>query len=249
MPCYEKYIQRGNVLDVRKYHAVGRRTMQHRQRGERVASSTAIQAEKNEWQARRRLYWLICTNFKPYEDVFLTLTHGDATDEEKARIEIKKFFEKVRYHCQKQGFPEVRYILVIEKQGRWHHHLVMNYLPCKMIISLWTCGQIKHYEHLRGEETFMELVGYLLNDDKLSKEPRPKNKRRWSSSKNLEQPTVVVHEIGREEILLTVPSVPDGYRLLPDWYNGCDAYGHPYQVYTCIRNETAIKINLEEENG
>ncbi|MDL2318683.1 hypothetical protein LJC74_06370 [Eubacteriales bacterium OttesenSCG-928-A19] len=225
------------MLEVRKYYAPNRYLSTNRQQSKNPnAAQSSQQAAKNQRYAIRRLWWLMCANFKPFEDVFLTLTHSNEIQETEARAEIKKFFERVRYHCQKDECPEVKHLLILEKQGRWHHHVVMNNLPHKMLMSLWTCGRIKHYERLQGEETFKELAKYLLSDDKPLKSQRPKHKRRWSGSKNLEKPIISIAEIDREKIDRELPKAPEGYRLLPDWYIGCDSYGCLYQTYTCIRN-------------
>lgn len=241
MPYLEKTIRCGDYVHVQRYYAwhTGRRVP--RQKDER--ESAADQKRRNGRHARFRLQCLLQTNFP--EGTFLTLTHGEAApiDEETAKKRYSRYIEALRKHRNRQG-KELKYIVIHECQGgRWHHHLITNETSLDAVAALWPHGRATA-SRLDPSQQYADLAAYLVRDEKPPKgqpgaenvkEPRRKHSRRWSGSRNLEQPEVAVREIRRPGILKQYPRARKGYRLLPDWTCGCDVLGNIWQHYTCVR--------------
>ena len=214
--------------------------------------TTENQMKLNDRNAAKKMAMKICGNFVPHQDLFTTLTHPPGVSEENAKKAIKKFLDLMRKRCKKLG-SEFKYILVTEKQGYWHHHLIMEDTPLDVIRELWkkaTEGMRRGEENrvsistLDPFDNFKSLAKYLVCPEKPSrrenpspgeaenaKEPRRKGAQRYSCSKNLEKPVVTPQVIKR--ISKTEPRPPKGYRLL-GWNKWCDDYGEMHAEYTCV---------------
>ena len=84
--------------------------------------------------------------------------------------------------------------------------------------------------------TYEELARYLTRGHKPrrgaegaenAKTPRRKGARRWHASRNLARPVETKRQIARPP-KPGEPKARKGYRLLPDWYVGCDRLGYVY---------------------
>ena len=211
------------------------------------------QGKLNDRNAAKKLAMKICGNFIPHEDLFVTLTHPPGVNEINAKKAIKKFLRLMRGRCRKGNEKkELKYILVTEKQGYWHHHLILEDTPLDTIRELWkkaTEGMRRGEENrvsistLDPFDNFNSLAGYLVCPEKPSrrenpsaeesenaKAPRKKGAQRYSCSKNLEKPTVTPQVIKR--VSKSEPRPPKGYRIL-SWNKWCDNYGDMHAEYTC----------------
>jgi hypothetical protein len=206
----------------------------------------------NDRHTAKKLAMKICGNFIPHEDLFVTLTHPPGVSEENARKAIKKFLRLMRERYRAED-KELKYILVTEKQGYWHHHLILEDIPLDIIRELWkkaTKGMRRGEENrvsistLDPFDNFKSLAEYLVNPEKPSrrnnpsaeesenaKAPRRKGAQRYSCSKNLEKPVVTPQVIKR--VSKSEPRPPKGYQLL-GWNKWCDDYGDMHAEYTCI---------------
>ncbi|MEG1845154.1 MAG: hypothetical protein RR296_13005 [Clostridia bacterium] len=236
-----KVIHSGGMMEAIKYRgAKGGRKLPRAQKGK---PSTEARARLNEQEAWARLVRLMnCNFFRDRGDLFMVLTHEDEPDEETAKRRVSNFFRRVQYYRDKHGMTELKYICVDERQGQWHHHMMMSAMDADTIRELWGHGNVR-VELVDDRENYRDTARYFLQADKPPKgdpeadslkSPREKGKRRWRSSQNLDQPVIEVREIPAGQ-LAKPPKAPKGYRLLPDWKMWADDMGNIHQRYTCVR--------------
>ena len=250
MPYYEKRVTSGKLVEVERYFATrdGRRIS----RGVNENDTPEEQQRINERHAQRRLMRLINANFsREAGDVLVTYTHKGQLTEAEARKEARNLINRLDRLRKKKHLPKLKYIIVTEKQSKWHHHLIMNGgLTLEEIGSVWNdkAGERGRWQvsPLDDAYTFEDLAKYLTEQHKpkkgkpdaaSAKEPRAKYARRWNGSRNLVQPKVEKREIKRPPSPRE-PKPPKGYRLLPNWYTGCDRFGNLFQYYACVRDGT-----------
>lgn len=158
----------------------------------------------------------------------------------------------MRHYRKKNNLSELKYILTTEKQGQWHHHLIMSAMPMEKVFELWgSNGKRRTISTLDRSQQYKDLARYFVTEEKPSqndptientKPPRKKNAHRWSSSRNLKKPLETPpKEIKRDSILHKKPVAPRGYRLLPEWTIGCDAWGNLHQLFACEKIEEKRK--------
>lgn len=248
MPYYRKTITCGEYVEVVEFH--GKRIGEKVRRDPKIRCSDEGQEGKNQQRAEKRIVQLINANFG-LNDLFLTLTHDEPVDEAGAQKAITAYLRRVKAYRKKHGLPEVKYIRMQEKQGKWHHHLIITGMPMEVAIDLWGHGRVT-LSKLDKINQYKDLAKYLLREDKSPKgEPdapsikpqRRKHARRWTPSKNLTQPAVEIKEIKRAD-LNRPPKVPKGCQLLPEWELKCDFRGNMYRTYTYIKPERKKKPPL-----
>ncbi|WP_235807472.1 SMI1/KNR4 family protein [Loigolactobacillus bifermentans] len=171
------------------------------QRSKKRRVSEPKQKNLNDKNAKRYLLQLGNGNFGAgdlhvsctYRDEFLPRTVAQAEKE------ARNFLRRLEYRRQKQGLPDLKYILVTECQQddegkyikRVHHHIVMNGgLDRDEVESIWSKrvkGQGKqsigwiNADRIQPNKNGVEaLMRYISKD--------PKGKKRWSSSRNLKRP-------------------------------------------------------------
>jgi hypothetical protein len=241
MPYIEQTIKSGDLLEVNRYFSP------KGNKGERAASenvSSDKQQAANDKEAERWLVRKLNTNFSRINnDLFATFTYSEDVDEKTARREIKNCIRRLRRYFHRNGMPELRYAETTEKQGRWHHHLIISYVPLDVLTEIWGKGRVS-VSILDPTNNYEDLAAYLAKHEKPpkgepdgdnTKEPRRKHARRWTFSKNLKNPIVEEKPITRDSIMKKPPTAPKGYYLLPDWKIGCDAWGNLYQRFKCLK--------------
>ena len=143
----------------------------------------------NQRNAERKLIRLLNTNFTK-EDIRFDLTydseHCPASPED-AQREMQNFLRRVKRYRAKNGLPELKYIAVTEvgsKSGRIHHHIVMSGgISINELADIWGRGYTSA-KALQPDEQGLSGIGkYLIKDT-------PILSKRWSASRNLEQPKV-----------------------------------------------------------
>lgn len=199
-------------------------------------------------KSKTNLRRLINSNLDQYQekDKFLTLTYAnEMKDRNKAYVDLKRFLEKVRYHFGKQ----VQYIGVMELQdgsrrkdkdktkatNNIHWHLLifnMPYVKKKELQRLWGKGIID----IRKIENYKDIAGYLANylgdEILLSK----KEKKSYTTSKNLIRPKITVTR-NYDEMLRVLFNGKIEYSS-----NGNNAYSGNYTYYK-LKNNEIIKLN------
>lgn len=241
MPYLERRIISGDLLEIERYFAT--RSGKKMPKSLKENETSKGQQDLNNRNAQKQLMRLINANFDGRKgDLFVTLTYKTPVDEKRAKAEISYFQRRVRKYRRENGLPAFKYITITEKQGKWHHHVIMNALPLETILELWKHGRVT-VSVMDRTYNFEDLAKYLTAESKPSKdggrdnakEPRRKYARRWTGSHNLKKPIVEVREIKRDDILKKQPVAPNGYRLLSDWCIGTDVQGNLYQIFKCVR--------------
>lgn len=211
MPKYRKKIWAGDIYEVEEFYCprtIGKKY----ERGHRENLTSEEQAKRNLALARKHLTRRINANFNG-QDYFVLLTHDGPVSMAEAKRERKNFFDRLKRFRKKNGFSELKYIAVIEKQGRVHHHIVMNGFDGlslkeaqEILQELWGKGLVL-LKRLYKNQPDNRLASYL------TKENIQKGAKRYSSSRNLKEPKVeiaVVQETKRKTAL----RAPKGYQIV-----------------------------------
>lgn len=244
MPYLERRIQSGNLLEVEKYFAT-----RHGQKLPRSANENDTpedMAKVNERRSQKRLHRLICANFsRKNGDLFATYTYGGAITEAEAMKGERNLIARIKRLRKRKGLPELKYIVITEKQSRWHHHIIMNGgLTLEEVKAVWgERGARISLSVLDDTNSYEELSRYLTAQHKSKrgsesaenvKQQRQKGQRRWHASRNLKQPVETVRVIARPP-KPGEPKAPKGYRLQANWYFGCDVYGYLYSYASYVK--------------
>ena len=235
MPYIEKTIRSGKLLEKETYFSTRYGTKLPRSGNE---NQTPADMEKvNERRSMKRLQRLMLANFSTEAgDLFVTYTYGQPVTEEEAAKGERNLLDRIRRLRKRKGLPELRYIVVTEKQSQWHHHIVMNGgLTLEEIRAVWgQRGARIHMSVLDDTAVCEGLARYLTEqhkpkkgsqEEENNKQERRKGQRRWHASRNLVQPEEETKVLKREP-KLKEPKAPKGYALLKDSVTmGYDVYG------------------------
>jgi|GEM_PF-3199302 len=177
------------------------------------AATSEDQQKLNDRHAAERLRLKILANFDMGSDSFVTLTMPRGMDEEAAKKARGKFLRTMREMFAAGKF---KYIAVTEKQGQWHHHLIMTYADAGVIRGTWeeAGGGRVTFSALDDSADCWDIAEYLITGDKgdgdSAKRARRKGARRWTCSKNLVQPVEPEPEVF-ERRPRSGPKLPKGY--------------------------------------
>ena len=162
-----------------------------RQRGRSKKRKPTSETMKklNQRNAERKLIRLLNTNFTK-EDIRFDLTYDSdhcPDSPEGAQREMQNFLRRVKRYRAKNGLPELKYIAVTEvgsKGGRVHHHIVMSGgISINTLAEIWGRGYTTAKPLQFDEQGLAGIAVYLLKAE-------PVLSKRWSASRNLEQPKV-----------------------------------------------------------
>ena len=161
-------------------------------RGKRCKPTSEIQKRLNQRHAEGKLRRLLHTNFTD-ADLFATLTFDDAhlpAAPEDAQKLIQNFLRRLKRKYTRLGL-DAKYIYVLEygqKHNRLHAHLVLTGgITRADLEQLWGLGSVS-LDALRFDfDGLATLAKYLIKGGESDVRPTWK---RWSGSRNLEQPTV-----------------------------------------------------------
>lgn len=166
-----------------------------KKRGKRSKPTTEIQQRLNQRHTEGRLRRLLHTNFTP-SDLFATLTFDasslPASVEDAQRL-LQNFLRRLKRKYTRLGL-DAKYIYVLEygqKHNRLHAHLVLTGgITRAELAMLWGLGDV-NADALRFEKDGLAaLAKYLTKGGESDAQDRLTWKR-WSGSRNLEQPTVI----------------------------------------------------------
>ena len=196
MPKYRKKIRSGDVYEVEEFYSprtIGKKY--ERGRSENLTSEE--QARRNLQIARKKMTRIINVNFNG-DDYFVLLTYAAEVTMEQAKKEFSNFRDRLNRYRNKNGFSKLKYIAVVETQGkknRVHHHVVMNRFEglsmkeaAEILEDVWGKGTVlikKLYKNQKDNR----LASYI------SKENIRKGAKRWSTSRNLKKPEVKLEVI------------------------------------------------------
>lgn len=253
MPYYEKQIRSGKVLEVLTYFATrdGRRI----DRGCNERESDKEQKAKNDLEARMQAARILRCNFsRETGDLFVTLTLKGEVSEAEAYREERNLYLRIERLRKKKGLEPLKRFAVVEKQGHWHIHLVMNSgLTLEEVQGLWGNRGRVVMSLVDDSEGFRDLANYLCREQKPKKgrkdgenlkQPRRKWQRRWHASRNLKQPEVTKKQVKR--VPVGQPRKLPGYRLLPEWTIRSDRFGN-ISTYAQYLKEPEKKAKPKKE--
>ena len=196
MPKYRKKIKAGDVYEVEEFYCprtIGKKY----ERGRRENLTSEEQAKRNLQIARKNMTRTINANFSG-KDYFVLLTYAAEVTVEEARKLLANFFLRLKRYRKKNGFSDLKYVAVIETQGknnRVHHHVVMNAFDglsmkegLEILLEKWGHGTVLT-KHLYKNQKDNRLASYI------SKENIRKGAKRWSTSKNLKKPVVKIEQV------------------------------------------------------
>lgn len=216
----EKKIRCGkNYMEVDIY-SISENQLERRKgkRSKKEKVSIPSQKKLNDKNARRLFTQLAETNFGK-EDYSVTLTYNNEflpDTLEQAEKEVSNYLRRIRRRRKKEVLEDLKYMIVTSsretrdgKPVRIHHHILMNGgLDRNVIEDLWSRRKRK------GEKEGRSL-GYV-NTDRIQPDSNtgiaalcnylvgnPTQKRRWSSSQNLERPTQRTndHRYSRKKVI------------------------------------------------
>lgn len=194
----------GNVVEFWEFSnpifLEGNKSGGRRKAGEEKSEKADEYKKQNDRRSRADFRSLVAANFSD-GDKFLTLTFRD-TDKFDIRnvsdtnVQFKKFIQRLRYWCKKNGKPDnFKYLAVIEfqdenKRGAVHYHLISNigYIPHEELERIWGMGFIGINRIENVDNIGAYISKYMAKD---LGDPRLEGKKNFLPSKGLDQPTVV----------------------------------------------------------
>lgn len=214
MPKYRKKIWAGDVYEVEEFYSprtIGKKY----ERGRRENLTTEEQQKRNMAMARKGLTRIINANFTG-KDYFVLLTYAMDVTVDEAKKEFSNFRDRLNRYRKKNKFSELKYIAVIETQGkkkRVHHHVLINAFDgmsmkeaAEILENIWGKGTVL-IKHLYKNQKDNRLASYI------TKENKRKGEKGWSSSRNLVQPKVKL-EVVEETKRKTSLRPPKGYTMI-----------------------------------
>lgn len=232
MPRYRKHIWAGDVYECEEYFspkAIGKK----HNRGQNELLTSEEQKQRNLKIARRKLSRLINTNFKA-GDLFVTLTYRERLTLDEIKRELRNFLSRMRRWRKKKGLSAIKYIVVTEREDkREHHHLLINAMDItlKELSKLWGLGRVM-ISQLEPGGDYTGLARYI------TKENVKEYEKRWSTSKNLKPPKVIVKKLKSVKPKKR-PQAPKGYVVV----ESSEYFSEDIGV---IRYLKAIKIGGED---
>lgn len=256
MPYVEKRIKCGRVLEIIKYNKPPKAARQE----DEPTDSTEDQQAANQRKSILRLTRYLRRNFcRENRDALYSYTSDRDMTEAQAMKEARNLRDRLRRKRERLGLSELKAVVVVEKQSKWHFHVVMNGgLTLEQAQEVWNVPKFDkagkpdgwklyrggmNVRTLDGQETFIRLARYMLGAEKMKKgkpeagnvkELRPKGSRRWNATKNLKKPEVDIKPIKPPKC--EQPKAPKGYVLIED--ESCarwDGFGNVYIKITCYK--------------
>lgn len=250
MPYIKKTVYLRNSIEISKYY--------NGRIGKKIHNAPAHnktplhQLQYQDRKAERSLYWLLDLNFKPYTDLFITLTYKaqEQITSTRARNDIRKYLARLRIEYKKQG-KELKYIYVAGrgKRGNVHFHMVINKFDTEILASIWRniTGANIHITHLYG--SFKKLASYLIKNSCETFYSQNKiHQKRYCTSHDLKRP-LIKREFIKSISWIADPKTIKGYILDKNSiYNG-------YGYFTCggcyastrLQTYTLIQIRQSDQ--
>lgn len=210
MPKYRKKIWSGDVYEVEEFYcprSIGKKY----ERGMNENLTSEEQEKRNLKLARKKMTRLVNANFGG-EDYFVLLTFSKEVTREEAKKDLGNFWKRLGRWKKKRG-EELKYIWVIEEQGKVHFHIIMNAIKNMSMKEAWEVLQEKWgnglvlIKRLKKNQPDMKLANYL------TKEKVKKGERRWKASRNLKQPKIKIQQV-KESASYRKLKIPKGYILV-----------------------------------
>lgn len=204
MAYREKRIYSGKILEVEVYPVTKQETKQPRRKKTKI--STPKQRNLNNKNARKHLSRLINTNFTD-KDLVAHVTYRNEelpSSEEEAKRDVVNFIRRIKYYRKKNRITaEFKYIAVIEykeseneEKVRMHHHIIITGdMDRDKVEEIWGKGWVNTKRLQADEYGYEALAKYISKAIPEAKESgRKKGSKRWTQSRNLQQPIVRVND-------------------------------------------------------
>lgn len=232
MPRYLKRIWAGDVYEEKIYFSPRERGISC-ERAARENLSTEKMEEYNCLEAKRRCARMVNTNFKE-GDLFLTLTFRERVDIKTALRLFRNFIDRLKRLRKRKGYAELKYLYVVERKNKREHvHLLINKmdLTMKELKEVWGLGRVM-VSILEPGGDYTGLAYYI------TKENYKEYGKRWSGSRNLENPKVKVTLVSEEKKTKRL-RVPKNYKVIEEVQYYSEITGHTRYV-------RAVKIGGED---
>ncbi len=235
MPYVEEVCRAGRTIETRKYYTA----RYHRpgiQRQKNFRPTPKEQACVNDRHAEMKLRRLINENFGP-GDLYLTITFKKElrpTVQQIPRI-LEKYWAVLRKAFRVAG-QELRYIVVAEvgERGAVHFHAIIPKFDVQVVSDSWPYGAIS-IKTLDSSGQYAQLASYLIKQtSKTFRSGESPFKRRWNSSRNLRQPKITKHIIGRNS-WRREPKPLKGYYIEQGKTVDGEIFGFEYQFYSMVQ--------------
>lgn len=187
----------GEYLDVALFPAF---RQANSPRSKKAKPSRDVQVKLNQVNAEYKFERLVYTNFTP-KDIRLDLTFRQEfapENDKEAKKQLRNFINRLKRFRTRNGLDELRYIVVTEKspRGRYHFHLITSGdVSASDLAEIWGKGYTGVKPLQFDNDGLIQLCEYMLkgsrakiNGDKDEASETIGN--RWSSSRNLKQPTI-----------------------------------------------------------
>lgn len=240
--CYrEKIIEHGDYLDVDIYPVFSEKTVKGGRR-KKANPTSEVQQMLNERYAKRRVVYLLNTNFTE-RDYALHLTYDNAhlpEDFEDAEKQERNFIRRLKRALKKKGI-ELKYFAATEESSRkkrLHHHLVISGgLSVKELADLWGKGFIQATPLQFNEFGITELAYYITKETN--------GRKHIIHSRNLKNPTQRKRDsrISKKKIKELVTGSLDEKELCRNLYPGYElADAEPY--YNDLNGNYYVALRL-----
>jgi len=195
-----KFIRSGDIVEIEVYPLYKTR----KSKIEALVKKETRKEQKslNNKNTRKHITRLINANFTK-SDMWATFTYDNGNlpeSIEQSEKDIKNYIRRLKRYLKKYGLPELKYIYITEhitdmqKSGRAHHHIVMNFHDRDIAEKFWTKGGRKHSRRLQPDDYGLEgLARYIAKPESKNTENR-KYSKKYVPSKNLIKPEVVKRE-------------------------------------------------------
>lgn len=246
MPYVQEIVITTKTKEITKYHSIkcpkldsnGKTKKEVRQK---IGLSTSdLQKKINDRQAAKRLRNLIIENFNA-NDYFLTLTYAQKPSPEQAKDDTKKFIRRLKSFYKKHTDKKIKYVYITEygKNGRLHHHLLINksfWFDIKELTQIWGLGEVDIKIYKGRVKDAVRIANYFIKDQKSGYyTDNQLFKHRYNPSRNLVEPKMTKKIITARTWADKI-RVPKGYYLDKDsLITGHTIWGYPYIFYRFIK--------------
>lgn len=236
---YEKKIISGRVVEVLKTYT--KIDAKNTDRGPKEKATEEEMKKNNEREAIKKLTRIMNCNFVDGDlHIVLTYKKDKRPTPEKAKKEFRNFINRVKRRYKKN---KCKWVMVTEyKNTAIHHHLVINNIKdidvVKTVMEQWKMNGIVHVTPLYSRGNYKDLAEYFVKETKKTyKEHDGGHMQRWTCSRNLSKPKVVVHK-KKAKSWSPQPKARKGYTIDNNSIvNGTNAFsGRQYQYYIMVKD-------------
>lgn len=220
--CRTKTIKAGPVLECEIF-PIWATQAQASQAKKAKGRTREAQKRLNERNAQKRITRKINANFGK-GDLMITNTYRDGQQpetEEQAQRDMQNFTRRLKALRKRKGLGATKYVYITErteskKYGiRYHHHAIISGdgLDRDEVEALWPYGNSNTKRYQTNDR---HLTGFAHYITKKKATQEKITKRRWSASKNLDDPktTVADHKISVRKMQRIAAQIEDEARAI-----------------------------------